>query len=860
MLYRVSTAEAFAKIALSWLRRHRLEVADALSFCVAVGTVGRFITTLPFPAVACALFAAIMLPSRPQNKALTRTRAFLSGMSRRLVLLAAVGIAWLYFWNLSAKCLWLGPIWIGIAWIASWDWSPFLAWARMALAWIERNRSPRAEGVMRIAIVLALPFWLMRGFLAPYLQGGADAGWYGAVLADTMEQVRSGVFPVWAGQSAFQFNGAISPVRIAPAFNYIGALLDTVSLHSLGPVALLNLMLTAVAVTGTVSAYLCLRALLPGRRWLAVGLTVLFMACPGVLGIAYNGDLYMSWTTLPLIPLIFLGTVFSFRPERERQALLLLGVSLGLCWWAHPPIALWALLLAGCAQVARVSACRGRSVQWGVALQACLIFGAIAAYPIGSVLFYPPQQGQHMSAVQLALPGVIVEVIRDAFPGTVLPMSAVGRSPGDFQFGYGLWALLFFCLYYEFRNARLDIRVLLVEAAFLAVLLLPIPVISFLAWKIVPAFIRNPTGNWAAPRLYLPMAAATVFAVAAVSGTGLAERSRRGRLLAILVAIGCVWSLPEAGKFAAEARVIALDPTAMIDKLSPENLQLTRYSYGMFPRLPSTFTHGVTDPQLENHLLSRDSFAPMIANADAALTSGRRVASGWFVKRRHGDSDFIELESPLHIEPGLPYLLQLVVQRPEDAIGVLQITGRDFFREYGLPEHGGAKAFGVGGDHSSVIPIWTTKGAPEELRIRFFPSPPLTLDQGLQFANEVRLLEYDPSALPIRVISWIPYAASIQSRAPAWLETPRMYQPGYAAWVDDAPALVSKSPDGFVCVAVPAGKSSVRLSYVPPTGLRLLFWLSFLSSAGVVPAMAASWILRHLLAGASGKAKLNGAH
>ena len=82
-----------------------------------------------------------------------------------------------------------------------------------------------------------------------------------------------------------------------------------------------------------------------------------------------------------------------------------------------------------------------------------------------------------------------------------------------------------------------------------------------------------------------------------------------------------------------------------------------------------------------------------------------------------------------------------------------------------------------------------------------------------------------------------------------------MYQPGYAAWVGDAPALVSKSPDGFVCVEMPAGVCSVRLSYVPPTGLRLLFWLSFLSIAGVVVATAAYWMFRRFSSGASGEAR-----
>jgi hypothetical protein len=857
MLGLVPPAAETAKRFLLGFRRHQLHAIDIAGLLIAEGIVGRFITHLPFLAAASVLAAESLIPSRSTPGATYRVQAFASRMPRRLVLLAATGFAWMYFWSLPARCLWLGPIWIGLVWIPSWNWRRIAgvsrlgaswivrhgieaAWARSAFAWIKRHRSPGVERLLRIILLVALPFWLMRGFIAPFLQGGGDAAWYGAVLADTMEQVRSGVFPIWAGQSAFQFNGAISPVRIAPAFNNFGALLDVATLHHLGPVALLNLMLTAVAVAATASTYVCLGALLQGRRWMAAGLTVLFVACPAVLGIAYNGDLYMSWMTLPLVPFVFLGMVLSFRPEHERRALLILGAALGLCWWAHAPIALWATLLASGAQAARVVARRGRNVRWRAMAEAALVFAAIAAYPIGSVLIYPPGTGQHLSEIQQASPGAIVYFTRDAFPGAILPMSAVGRTPGDVQLGYALWAMLLFCLCFRYRSARLEVQVLLVEAAILAVLVLPIPGISLQAWRVVPSFIRNPTGNWAAPRLYLPLAAATIFAMAAAQGG--AEKTRRGLLISIFLGAGCVWSLLEASKFAGEARLIAREPMAMIDTLRPENLQLTRYSYGMFPRLPDTFTHGVTDPLLENRLLAKDSQAPILENADAALALGKLVSTARFVRGSGGQSGTVELDRPFVIEPGRSYLLQLAIARKGYAVGVLQIQGREFLRVYGLPEHGGPRSFGVGGSHLGVIPIWTTTGESESLMVRFFPSPPVSVDQALQFASEVRLLAYDRDALPVRVESWIPYSARVSSPAAALLETPRMYQPGYGALVDGKPAAVSQSPDGLVCVAVPAGESNVTVSYVPPAGLRALYWLSFLGIACSGAAAALAWL------------------
>jgi hypothetical protein len=183
------------------------------------------------------------------------------------------------------------------------------------------------------------------------LRGGPDALWYSVGLADTIAQERLGVFPVWVGQSIYQFNGAICPIRVAPGFQYLAMLIDIVTLRSLGIFALQNLLLGLVALAGTWSAYLALRAVLPGKEWFAAGLAALFISCPGVLGLSYNSDLYMSWTTLPAVPLVWFATIRSFQDEGSARTLAVLGTALGLCWWGHSPIALWATSVAGVGQV-----------------------------------------------------------------------------------------------------------------------------------------------------------------------------------------------------------------------------------------------------------------------------------------------------------------------------------------------------------------------------------------------------------------------------------------------------------------------------------------------------------------------------
>lgn len=799
---------------------------------------------LPPSAALCALVVAALVPMRPAAAGPAPWTEFLAALPRRLACVAATGLFLRYQLELGLAGLWFGAVWPAVACLAELDWARIGAWFR-GPRWIHR---PAPSEFLRCAFLLCVALWLMQGFFRATLHGTPDANWYALNLADAVAQVRAGVFPVFVGQSVYQFNGAMCPIRVAPAFHYLGALLDALTLHSLGIFALQNLLITLVGVCGMFSAYLGLRALLPGRHWLAAGLATLFLSCPGVLGLAYNMDLYMSWMTLPMVPLAWFATVRSFQDRGSAGTLSLLGASLGLCWWGHPPIALWSTALAAGAQLARLWVQGRGGLGLRPILAGALAFGSIAAYPVCSVLLFPPEPGAHADLFQVTVVRNIVFFLQRVFPAAFLPLSATGRSQGDFQVGYSIWAVLAASLWSE-RSARRPFAAApLACAALLALLILPIPGLSQLLWRAVPAFLRNTTGNWAMSRLCLPLAGATVFAAAACASSGPAKAGLPGRLFAILVAAGCVWSLSEAGKFAAGSRRSVFPPESAADMLRSENVQITRYSYSMFPHfpaLPRNFTHGVADPGFENGLLSRDSLARIATNADAALASAHLESASEFSWDLSSRSDCAELEQRLRIEPGRFYLLQFDFARPDATSGVLQIDGPHLFREYGLPEHGGSRAFGAGAEHTNVIPISTTADA-QELLLRFFPSEPIPTDRVAPPVANVRLLSYDSGALPVRVDSWIPYRARVRSPEDAWLETPRVFQTGYEARVNGSPAAVRESPDALVAVAVPRGESTVELAYVAPPGLRLLFWLSFLAAI-VSAAFGASGLILHLL-------------
>jgi hypothetical protein len=847
----------------AWVARQRRDILDLSALALSFAAILPFVPALPAAGAVCALVVAALVPLRPARAAPGPWNEFKAALPRRCAAVLVTAGLLRYVLNQSLSPLLFGVAWPLAAWILALDWPRFARWlwdlleaARArASRRLEANRpaivrwvsDPTLGEALRSTLLLVASLWLMRGFQRPTLHGTGDAYWYGLNLADMVAQVRAGVFPVWVGQSLFQFNGAICPVRVAPLFHYLGALLDAVTLHSLGTFALQNLLITLIGVCAMFSAYLALRRLLPRARWLAGALAVLYLASPGTLGLAYNTDLYMSWTTVPLVPLAWFATVRSFDDRGAPGTLILLGASLGLSWWGHSPIALWLTLITGAIQLARIARDARAGLRWGPLLAGALAFGLIAAYPVGSLLFYPTEPGGHSNLFQRPLAGVVVEFLRSAFPAAYLPVSPRGRIISDFQLGYSLWALLVFLVWSQRRAFRPAAAAPLAGALLLALFLLPLPGINAALWAAVPGFVLNPTGNWAMSRLCLPLSAATVFSAAAYLSQEGAWPAWRRRVAAFAVASACAWSLREAAKFAHGSLQSIPPQDSAVDLLRPEGIQITRYSYSMFPEFPSTFTHGVADPYLENHLLARGSLAPLEENAKAAVALGRLEAAGEFLWNSSPGSPVAVLDRTFRIEPGRFYVLKFDFADPEDTHGLLQISGAHLFREYALPEYGGSRAFGSGGAHADALSVYTTAG-PQDLTLRFIPAKPPEGGAAPPPVARVSQLSYAREALPVSVSSWIPYRALVRSPAEAWLETPRAFQTGYTATVDGKPAAVRRSPDAQVCVAVPQGVSRVELAYEAPRGLRLLFGLSALSIVGAAALGAARWIL-HLRGG-----------
>ena len=84
---------------------------------------------------------------------------------------------------------------------------------------------------------------------------------------------------------------------------------------------------------------------------------------------------------------------------------------------------------------------------------------------------------------------------------------------------------------------------------------------------------------------------------------------------------------------------------------------------------------------------------------------------------------WVNLSPKLTLEPNKHYLLAVDIPTPT-WLGILQIKGPDFYREYQLPSSGMAYAFGSEELSSRVIPLSTDSTVPVELTLAFINQDP----------------------------------------------------------------------------------------------------------------------------------------
>jgi len=693
-----------------------------------------------------------------------------------------------------------------------------------------RRVIPRAplECVRLVLLIGAALFLLSGRYVSSAGPPSGDAYWYCVMISDFVKQWRAGIFPVFVGQSEYAFNGAVNPLRYAPCLQHLAGVVDFCTGRSLPFPTLQNLTLVLCGIGGILSAYFCVAVILPAQRWTAFALGALYLACPGVLALGYEGDLFMSMTTLPFVPIVCYGLWRTLQDDRTSIAWTVLP--LAAVWYCHPPIALW-LTFAAVAAHATIGIRRWRDPRlyrwWGKGLVLFLMAGGYTFISV-STLGLP-----HTSSSV----DVILENIRNAFPAVLQPVLSDAGAPGNYQMG---WALLLLwvlgIIAWAFRPRRSE-GILLICAASLFLLLTPIPWFNSFLWRAIPQTVRDITHHGAASRFCVVMAALTVVAAAGTAAKIGPRRFIYHASAVVLLAICVNWSFSEACTFVFRAPNNASAAPSRDIFMEPNDLILTRYAFNVFPAVPPYFSHGYMDPYLENQVLAADQKTVLASNLEAMRPAGDKPIQ----LTAYYDGDQVVVLSPqFQISPGVRYAAHFVPSSPP-AAGSLLIVGPATQRMYFMPDSSmgmlhavPTNAFGFTATSRDFFPIWTLLPEPETIGIRYIfnerPATPIAHD----FAR-LTLHSYTIESLPIKVLSWIPYHATASApNQGAWLETPRMYLPGYAAAVNGHPAEVSRSPGGLVAVRLESGANDVVLRYPGPWPLRAAYWTALFTWVAVI--------------------------
>lgn len=733
--------------------------------------------------------------------------------------------------------------WSTVAW--------FMAVAGIAGLFLRRPDGLLHDGAMRErlteagrwVLLLAAGTLLMLPFYTHRPIGSGDAHWYTLMLSDFVLQVRSGVFPVWVGQTEYAFNGAVNPLRIAPWFQHVGALLDVVTMQSLEFISLKNalLCLNFLVLGGTV--YACLRRLLPARPGAAGLLAVLLLASPAMLAPLYTGDQYMTFFALPLACLAVYGLGRVLEADRSTAYAPLCAGLAGL-WLAHTPLAVWLSLLSAFIVGPRLLFLR--SPDWWRRLGlAGAAFAALGTYPIVSVLHL--ENTVPLSAA--ATGGVAAEQVARLFPGALLPLSAKLAESSDYQPGYALLLVAVLSILALLRHRPPAALGLAAAIGLLGLLLLPVPAWADLVWRHLPDWLLKINGAWPHQRL-LPLASIIiVYLGAQLLRDWRLPGARVPRALpATLALIALAWSGAQASGFIRSGWSNTGPGPKPALGFQTNNLSLTRYAFSSFGTTPGYYSHGYINPLLEHRLLRADG-SVLAANAPAAARepAGTRVAAGVFTAVNDNNTAHYNLEPRVWLPGGKQMLLKFTPLNPVDH-GWLQVVGEDVFREYILPDSGTAavrheaRSFGTLPGLSPYVPLLTLHLPGETPRLTVI-LPDIGVRPPFAFAD-FELWQFDPSQLPVAVRSWAPYRLHVRAPEPALVESPRVWLPGYQARIAGRRVPVQRSADGLAMFPVPAGESDLLISYSPPLPVTLSYWLTVVAwGVATLAAVRHGWLV-----------------
>lgn len=425
-----------------------------------------------------------------------------------------------------------------------------------------------------------------------------------------------------------------------------------------------------------------------------------------------------------------------------------------------------------------------------------------------------------------------LEALRSLWPADLAPVSATTNRLGDVQPGLGLLLAGAVGAAVGYGTSRIESRVAaLVLLVFLA-LYFPIPGLT----RLILAHVPEPVTSVSSISLWqrsLPILTALLALVGMMGLGAWSERNRRGaKIVTGLLLVALAWSFAEAEKYVRSGYARVASTGEHFDFRRPENIRNFAY---VFPRMPRSryVVNGVADYHLESRLLSpAETERPAVEPFSWEGVAWRRL-----VATVEPDNPAIyRVASGFTLAPGEYKAVCFRFLTGGDYEGTLIMRGSGgWYREYQFPEAGfGELSFGVAAGRPKVLALWNTGTQIQRIELQFIRAadkpgvvpPPDFADVAEQ--------SYDPSKLPVRTESLVPYRATAVLVQEAWLETPRAYIPGYWAKVNGRGVTVVESVNHRAMVKLGPGENHVVMTYPGTVGLVVAWTVSAACWAGLL--------------------------
>lgn len=731
-----------------------------------------------------------------------------------------------FAWNGGVHPFRSAPIYMHIA--GAWDWLTFRALTPLALQHLGVITSSLVGGAGFYAAAAALlprRRWMAAGLAVLYVTAPA---WLGVLYCSDAYMT----FTAMAVLPAVLYGNARTLLHEdGRGYGWLAAGL-ALTWMSHPPIAMISSLVTVLLQGGSF-----LLGKNDVQRWRsAIGGGLLF----GGLAAYY----FYSMSELPKAP----GASYADALQMGGLLLTLAGLGNGLVyrrgwkWWLCIPVGIWLAWLgrepwlwwlgATTVLVAAISLpmYRWRPAQLphygGVILFLCLLVAAAFAHRwVGAE--HPVRNQPSLSGLQINAKNA---------PALFLPLKSDLSTNGNFQPGQSLWLMLVPLAVGFFAARSRATQLFFIGSSVLTLTLVPIPWVSDFLVGFAPKELVH-IANLPLPIRFTPVLSG-LLAMGGVVWLATVDNSltkRREQVAGVVLVVLVGWNLWECTPFVKRGWAVTDSGARTVDKFLPESRILDRFAYDLL-KLPGYFSHGLTDPWLQARLLDRSKRGLVGPDAIAREMEQNGVRQLNFkAYTDEKNPNWIQLRPDLVMAPGERSLLRFEFDEQTNYSGWLIWNADHAYREYLLPDSGLEFAFGSGPGRSRVVSIVNSSDQPMRYRLMMPRAEGNSLAGNGDFFANVFISRFEPQKASVRTDSLIPYRVTATAKEGGWIETARVWLPGYQAKLDGKRVPVEISPQGLAMVEVASGPHQLELRFVGTAKLwtalvvSALTWLGWLA-------------------------------